>query len=179
MGGWTDSEIPSLAAAPPKGPSCGSALLFPKGMGQCTLSPKGASPAPPSSQAASPGSSTSLIYMPASSCFPSYLNTALFLAAGNPSWADNTPLESDLKNFIFFFLMLEARKASAFSFFPGEGGTAAGSPTPGRPRWEHVGGKPIWGRAMGQGLMGQGLMALAGSMGAAGKRRCRCPGLPG
>ena len=140
VGGWTDgwmdgrmqrSEIPSLAAAPPKGPGCGSALLFPKGMGRPTPSPEGASPAPPAARLPLLAHPPALS-MPASSRFPSYLNTALFLAAGNPSWADNTPLESDLKSFLFFFLMLEVRKASIFSFSPGGGEIAAGSPMPGR-----------------------------------------------
>lgn len=56
---------------------------------------------------------------------PFPFNTTLFLAAGNPSWADNTPLESDLKSFLSFFLMLEVRKSSTFSFSPGEGEIAA------------------------------------------------------
>lgn len=111
--------------------------------------------------------------MPVSSCFPSYLNTALFLAAGNPSWADNTPLESDLKSFLSFFLMLEVRKASTFSFSPGEGEIAAGPVGRGGGTFgclhgpsaqvEHPGG---WGRDSGMWLE-------------PGKRRCRVPGSVG
>lgn len=63
--------------------------------------------------------------MPASSRFPSYLNTALFLAAGNPSWADNTTLESDLKRksplLLFFFLPLADRRSLHLSIFPRRG----------------------------------------------------------
>lgn len=107
--------------------------------------------------------------MPVSSCFPSYPNTTLFLAAGNPSWADNTPLESDLKSFLSFFLMLEVRKPSTFSFSPGEGEIAAGPVGRGGGTFgclhgpsaqvEHPGG---WGRDSGMWLE-------------PGKRRCRVP----
>lgn len=111
--------------------------------------------------------------MPVSSRFPSYPNTALFLAAGNPSWADNTPLESDLKSFLSFFLMLEVRKASTFLFSPGEGEIAAGPVGRGGGTFgclhgpsaqvEHPGG---WGRESGMWLE-------------PGKRRCRVPGSVG
>lgn len=177
MNGWMmhHSNIPSPAAAPLKGPSCGSALLFPRWMG-LPAELQGSQPCSPSSQGSSGFLSWLIplaLSMPVSSCFPSYPNTALFLAAGNPSWADNTSLESDLKSFLSFFLMLEVRKASTFSFSPGEGEIAAGpvgrdggtfgclhGPSA---QVEHPGG---WGRDSGMWLE-------------PGKRRCRVPGSVG
>lgn len=72
---------------------------------------------------AAPLAHPAALSMPASSRFPSYLNTALFLAAGNPSWADNSALESDLKRksplLLFFFLTQQIREASTFPCSPG------------------------------------------------------------
>lgn len=121
-------------------------------------SSKGASPAPPAARVPFLARPPSLICA-CVTLLPFPFNTTLFLAAGNPSWADNTLLESDLKSFLSFFLMLEVRKASTFSFSPGEGETAArpvgvlGAPlaacTDPLPRWSILGdgagtGGPGW-----------------------------------
>lgn len=111
--------------------------------GHPALSPKGASPASPAFGL--PLSAHLLaLSMSASSQFPCYHNVALFLSAGNPSWSDNTPLESDLKNFLLFFLILGVRQASAFLLSPGRGEIEAGSATLAKTCRQQTAARALW-----------------------------------